>query len=99
MQVVRAVIRGKGICLSVGVQLCILDAVTDAADGLAEEWGVVLLVEFLVWETLDDVGVGLADEEGLDDGSEGEEGKWCWGRHGRGIMVSKRSLYGGMWYI
>ena len=91
MKVVGAVVRSEGICLSVGVQLCVLDAVADTADGLAEKRGVVLLVEFLSWEALNNVLVVLADEELLDDSSEREESEGCWRRHGGGVMSKMRA--------
>lgn len=74
--------------MSVGIQLRVLNSVADTANGLAEEWRIVLLVKLLRWEALDNILVVFADEELLDDSSEWEESEGCWRRHGGGVSKS-----------
>ena len=74
MQVVDTVVGGQGVRLAAieGVDLGVLDTVGDAADDLAEEAVVVRLVGLLGGEAENDVGA--IDVEGLDDGTQGDEG-------------------------
>jgi hypothetical protein len=79
VQVVRPVVGGQCVGLAAVdvLELGVLDAVGDAADGLAEEGGVVALVLRLLGEALHDVDA--ADAELLDDGAQGQEGDGCVG--------------------
>lgn len=96
MEVIRPVVGGEGVGLAgvEGVEAGVGDAVGDAADGLAEEGGVVGFVVGLGGEALDDVVGG--DSEGLEDCAEGEEGDGGVG-HGWGRRaLRKQSLICGI---
>lgn len=74
VETVGALVGDEGVRLAVDVvELGALDTIGDTADGLAEVGAVVLDVLVLGGEALYDVGA--VDDEGLDDGSEREEGK------------------------
>lgn len=80
MEGVGAIVGGQCVTLAVQVvDLGILDAVGDSADGLAKEWGVMRYVEVLRWETLNDVDSSYG--YGLNDGAERQEGDFGSGRH------------------
>lgn len=77
---VGAIVGSQCVTLAVQiVDLGILDAVGDSADGLAKEWGVMRYVEVLRWETLHDIDSSYG--YGLNDGAERQEGDFGRGRH------------------
>lgn len=80
MEVIWAIVPRKGIGFAVERELPFGNPIGHPSDGLAEKGAVVRCVQLLGGEVLDDVL--LADEERLDDGSEGEELERCWSGHG-----------------